>query len=54
MNCCPALAFYVAEKAVMRYVSLAAKTIVITKLLAALVVRFDCPNLAIHISAAVA
>jgi hypothetical protein len=54
MNCCLALAFYVAAKAEMRYVPLAATTILIATLRAALVARFDYLNLAILHSAAIA
>jgi hypothetical protein len=54
MNCCLALAFYVAAKAAMRFVPHAATTILMATLRAALVARLDYPNLAILFSAVIA
>jgi hypothetical protein len=54
MYCYLVLALYVEAKAVMRYVQLAATTMVITTLRAALVVQFGYLNLAILYSAVIA
>jgi hypothetical protein len=54
MNCYLVLALYVDAKAVMHYVPLAATTILIATLRAALVARFDYLNLAILYSAVIA
>jgi hypothetical protein len=52
MNYCLAFALYAATKAVMRYALTAISNILTEALHAALVVRFNYPNLAIHRNAA--